>query len=88
MLFRSTLYIIEKKFQNVAGSVDEKLPNCHFKKQEYQKLVSSLGITVEYIYVFSDWFKKEQYRDVLDYIEQIGCYYYYNKLPLESIGLY
>ena len=30
----STLYIIEKKFQNVAGSVDEKLPNCHFKKQE------------------------------------------------------
>ena len=84
----STLYIIEKKFQNVAGSVDEKLPNCHFKKQEYQKLVSSLGITVEYIYVFSDWFKKEQYRDVLDYIEQIGCYYYYNKLPLESIGLY
>lgn len=35
---RRTVYIIEKKFQNCAGSVDEKLPNCHFKKLEYQKL--------------------------------------------------
>lgn len=87
-LTNSTLYIIEKKFQNVAGSVDEKLPNCHFKKQEYQKLVSSLGISVEYIYVFSDWFKQAQYNDVLDYIQQVGCYYFYNNLPLENIGLY
>ena len=86
-LTNSTLYIIEKKFQNVAGSVDEKLPNCHFKKQEYQKLVSSLGISVEYIYVFSDWFKQDQYNDVLEYIEQMGCYYFYNKLPLEILGL-
>ena len=87
-LTNSTLYIIEKKFQNVAGSVDEKLLNCHFKKQEYQKLVSSLGISVEYIYVFSDWFKQAQYKDVLDYIQQVGCYYFYNNLPLENIGLY
>jgi hypothetical protein len=33
----STVYIIEKKFQNCAGSVDEKLPGCHFKKMEYKK---------------------------------------------------
>ncbi|WP_310604788.1 PD-(D/E)XK nuclease superfamily protein, partial [Anaerosporobacter sp.] len=31
-----TAYIIEKKFQNGSGSVDEKLPGCHFKKMEYQ----------------------------------------------------
>lgn len=86
-IVNSTLYIIEKKFQNVPGSVDEKLPNCHFKKQEYQKLVFSLGITVEYIYIFSDWFNQSQYRDVLDYIKQVGCYYFYNKLPLDIIGL-
>lgn len=33
-----TVYIIEKKFQNSSGSVDEKLPGCHFKKLEYEKL--------------------------------------------------
>ena len=83
----STLYIIEKKFQNVSGSVDEKLPNCHFKKQEYQKLVAPLGIDVEYIYIFSDWFKQAQYKDVLDYICQVNCYYFFNELPLEVLGL-
>ena len=30
-LLNNTVYIIEKKFQNGSGSVDEKLPGCHFK---------------------------------------------------------
>ena len=34
----NTIYIIEMKFQIVAGSVDEKLQTCDFKKKQYQKL--------------------------------------------------
>lgn len=38
----STLYIIEKKFQHGAGSVDEKLQTCDFKKKQYTKLLSRM----------------------------------------------
>lgn len=82
-----TVYIIEKKFQNIAGSVDEKLPSCHFKKWEYEKLVNHKGFSVEYIYVFNDWFKDYKYRDTLEYIEDMHCYFYFNYIPLEELGL-
>lgn len=83
----NTVYIIEKKFQNCAGSVDEKLPGCHFKKLEYQKLFNPLHFDVEFIYIFNDWFLDERYRDTLDYIEYMGCHYFYNEIPLYFLGL-
>lgn len=86
-LLNNRVYIIEKKFQKCSGSVDEKLPNCHFKKLEYQKLFTPLQFKVEFVYVLSDWFKNPQYKDVLEYIEMMGCYYYFNTLPLELLGL-
>ncbi|KIR02747.1 hypothetical protein P261_01562 [Lachnospiraceae bacterium TWA4] len=82
-----TAYIIEKKFQNTPGSVDEKLPNCHFKKMEYEKLFFPLSINVEFIYILNDWFKNPKYKDTLEYIEKVGCYYFYNKIPLEILSL-
>lgn len=83
----STVYIIEKKFQNGAGSVDEKLPGCHFKKMEYQKLFNPLNFNVEFIYIFNDWFLDKRYRDTLDYIKYMGCHYFYNVIPLDFLGL-
>lgn len=83
----NTVYIIEAKFQIVAGSVDEKLQTCDFKKKQYQKIFSSLNYEVEYIYVLSDWFRKEEYKDVRDYILSVGCRYYFEYLPLHEIGL-
>lgn len=83
----NTIYIIEVKFQIVAGSVDEKLQTCDFKKKQYQKLFSSLNYEVEYIYVLSDWFRKDEYKDVRDYIVSVGCRYYFEYLPLYEIGL-
>lgn len=83
----NTIYIIEKKYQQSSGSVDEKLPNCDFKKKEYQKLFNPLNIQVNYIYIFNNWFKHQQYKDVLEYILDVGCEYYYNKIPFESLGL-
>jgi hypothetical protein len=65
---RETLYIIEVKYQEVAGSVDEKLQTCDFKRKQYLKLVSEKGLKVEYVYVLSDWFKDPRYKDSLDSI--------------------
>lgn len=83
----NTAYIIEKKYQNSSGSVDEKLPGCHFKKLEYQKLFNPLNIHVEFIYIFNDWFLDKRYRDTLEYIENMGCHYFYNEIPLHCLGL-
>lgn len=82
-----TIYIIEKKYQQTSGSVDEKLPNCDFKKKEYQKLFTPLNISVKYIYVFNNWFKNPQYNDVLQYILDTNCEYYYNEIPFDALGL-
>lgn len=82
-----TIYIIEKKYQQTSGSVDEKLPNCDFKKKEYEKLFNPLNIDVEFIYVFNNWFKNSQYDDILKYITDVGCMYYYNEIPFNALGL-
>ena len=83
----NTVYIIEKNFQNCSGSVDEKLPGCHFKKLEYQKLFNPLKFEVEFIYLFNNWFLDKRYRDTLDYIKDMGCHYFYNEIPLPFLGL-
>jgi len=87
VIVRETLYIIEVKYQQVAGSVDEKLQTCDFKRKQYVKLVSTLGLKVEYVYVLNDWFRKPEYKDVLDYIHSVNCHYKFNELPLAWMGL-
>ena len=87
VLVNNTLYIIEMKFQTVAGSVDEKLQTCDFKRKQYIKLMSQINVEVEYVYILNDWFKKPEYKDVLDYVISVGCHYYFNYLPLQKIGL-
>lgn len=87
VIVNNTLYIIEIKFQKVAGSVDEKLQTCDFKRKQYQKLMSSINVDVEYIYILNDWFRKPEYKDTLDYVLSVGCHFYFNYLPLYKIGL-
>lgn len=82
-----TLFIIEMKFQEVAGSVDEKLQTCDFKNKQYNKLFSALKIPVKYVYVLSDWFKKPEYTDVLDYIYSVECHYFFYTVPFDFLGL-
>ena len=84
----NTLYILEKKFQQAAGSVDEKLQTCDFKKRQYEKLTAGTGISrVEYGYVLCDFFRQAQYRDVREYIEAVGCWYEFREVPLSRLGL-
>lgn len=87
VIIANTIFIIECKFQQVAGSVDEKLQTCDFKRKQYQKLFSPANIEVEYIYLLSDWFRKPEYKDVLDYIHSVHCYYFFEYIPLVKFGL-
>jgi len=87
VIVRDTLFIIEIKFQQVSGSVDEKLQTCDFKRKQYQKLMISKNIKVEYIYVLNDWFRDPSYRDTLAYINSVNCHYVFNTIPLRWLGL-
>ena len=57
------------------------------EKKQYKKLMSAANIDVEYIYLLDNWFRKEQYADVLDYIHYVGCDYYFEYIPLTRLGL-
>ena len=87
VIVNNTMFIVELKFQKIAGSVDEKLQTCDFKKKQYRKLLAPLNYEVEYIYILNDWFKDPRYKDVLDYVISVGCQYYFNYLPLQKLGL-
>lgn len=87
VLLNNTLFIIECKHQEVAGSVDEKLQTCDFKKKQYKKLLAPANIDVEYIYLLNEWFMDERYKDVLNYIHSVGCDYYFEYIPLKRLGL-
>lgn len=64
------LFIIEKKFQQTPGSVDEKIQTGVFKKFHYSQLFKNYDI--KYIYCLSDWFKKKEYSSVLEYLDKNG----------------
>ena len=87
VIVNNTVFIIEVKYQQVSGSVDEKLQTCDFKRKEYMKLFSKLNYKVEYCYVLSKWFHDKQYKDVLDYIISVNCRYYFTYIPLHEFGL-
>ena len=87
VIVRDTLFIIEIKFQQVSGSVDEKLQTCDFKRKQYSKLVKDMNWKVEYVYVLNDWFKADSYKDTLEYIDSMNCHYLFNKIPLSWLGL-
>jgi hypothetical protein len=87
VIHNNTVFIIEVKYQEVAGSVDEKLQTCGFKLKQYRRLFAPLNHNVEYIYILNDWFRKTEYRDTLDYIISMNCRYYFEYLPLNEIGL-
>ena len=88
VIANNTMFILEIKFQSVAGSTDEKLQTCAFKIRQYRRVLAELNVEVEYIYILNDWFKASVYRDVLDYILSVpGCSYYFQYLPLQKIGL-
>ena len=87
VLVNNIFFIIEIKHQETPGSVDEKLQTCDFKKKQYQKILSNLNCKVEYWYLLSQWFAKDEYKDVRNYIISVGCRFFFEYIPLKELGL-
>ena len=83
MIIGNTINILEAKTQNGAGSVDEKLQTCDFKKKQFERLFTGL-YRVEYVYLLDDWFLDNKYRDVKWYITASGCRYFFAKQPYDQ----
>jgi hypothetical protein len=82
-----TVTIVEKKWQEVGGSVDEKLQTCGFKIRQYRKLFQPIDVEVKYVYLLNDWFAQPRYADVLQYIREVGADFHFKSLPLELLNL-
>ena len=61
-----TMFIIEKKFQQTAGSVCEKIQTPDFKIWQYSRTFP--GYNIVYVYCLSDWFK-DNCQAELEYLE-------------------
>ena len=84
----NTINIIEHKFQESEGSVDEKLQTCLYKKEYYERLVKDSKYDVNYIYVLNkNYFDKPKHRDLYNWIEEKNCKYFFDELPLSAVGL-
>lgn len=64
---KKKIYIIEKKFQTVSGSVCEKIQTAVFKKFHYNELYPLYDVI--YVYCLSDWFK-ENCKAELQYLQK------------------
>jgi hypothetical protein len=83
----NSVTIVEKKWQEVSGSVDEKLQTCGFKMRQYKRLFQPIDVEVKYVYLLNDWFAQPRYQDVLDYIREVGADFHFRTLPLELLDL-
>ena len=64
-----TIFIVEKKFQQVGGSVCEKIQTSDFKIWQYRRTFPEFEII--YIYCLSDWFKYNCKAEI-EYLEFKG----------------
>ena len=62
------IYILEKKFQKVCGSADEKIQTAPFKMEYYKELYPDF--TIKFCYVFNDWFKQTKYLPEMRYLKK------------------
>lgn len=83
LILGKNVYIIEKKYQQTAGSVDEKPQTVAFKKYQYDKLGKVTGLTFHFCYLFNDWFLDDKYSDMLEFIEYVDCDYFFNEIPVK-----
>jgi len=82
-LERNIIFIIEKKFQQESGSVDEKLQTGCFKQSHYKGLFPIFKIY--YMYCLSDWFKSDDYESVLKYLKDGGIHVFWGSSEKEKM---
>jgi hypothetical protein len=82
-----TLFIVEKKFQSVEGSTDEKIQTAVYKAHYYNMLLEGTGIKLKFMYLLNDWFKKEKYNLVIEWLLENGVAVYFEEIPLTEFEL-
>lgn len=85
-----TVYIIEKKWQEVKGSVDEKLLGLGNKRRLYQRLLDKAEnpYPVQFVFVGNDFFLNEEHKDVLEMLRGDGVTIMIDKIDMKFFGLY
>jgi hypothetical protein len=78
------LTIYENRSQKTPGSADEKIGAAPYNRKYYLKLVRALGIKVDYVFIFNDWFKNG-YEDELEYLREENIQYYFNEIPVDKV---
>lgn len=78
-----TIFIIEKKYQQVSGSVDEKIQTGPYKRHWYRTLVENTDYEIEFLYVLNSWFKQDKYKTPIDWLRSAGIGVHFEKLDLE-----
>lgn len=73
------IFIIEKKFQQTGGSVEEKIQTGNFKKNHYEELYQNYEIN--YIYCLSKWFKNDDNSSVIKYLKNNNIPVFFNDEP-------
>ena len=85
----NTVYIIEKKWQETRGSVDEKLLGFGNKRRLYQRLLdkSDKPFSVSFVFVGNDFFKEDSYRDYFEMLRGDGIKIMIEKYDMNFFGL-
>lgn len=83
------LTIIEKKQQEGAGSVAEKLQTCDYKLMYYKQLTKSLEIEVQLVWQLGSYFAAQEsnLKSVFEYMLSKGSKYFFYDIPLEHLNI-
>lgn len=83
---KKILFVIEKKNQNVSGSVCEKIQTAPFKLYHYKKCFPNYKI--HYLYCLSEWFRNHTKAE-LEYLTDMKIpYFFFNDKYIDSIQRY
>ncbi|MBP2624036.1 PD-(D/E)XK nuclease superfamily protein [Streptococcus oricebi] len=85
-----TVYIVEKKWQETEGSVDEKLLGFGNKRRLYQRLLDKAEepYAVQFVFVGNDFFKRPNYRDSFEMLRGDGVKIMLEEYDMTFFGLY
>lgn len=87
VIFNNKLYIIEKKYQNGGGSVEEKIQTGPYKLIIYQESAKMMGLDdASYIYLLSNYFNTNKFtKHQIPYLLSHNILVYFDRLPLENL---
>lgn len=85
-----TVYIIEKKWQQTSGSVDEKLFGFGNKRRLYQRILDSVEdpFSVQFVFVGNDFFKQKSYRNYFEMLRGDGVKIMIDEYDMVYFSLY